>query len=111
VTLVNARHKLRMRTPVHVLAVQVSSTMSFEKLSPDEVCVYLKQEIPTIAEDILEKVVEHKIDGEVFLSLNDEYLREIAPLLGDRLKLKRVLNAVLTLSATVSPVVRVKVFV
>lgn len=40
-----------------------------EKLSPDEVCVYLKQEIPTIAEDILEKVVKHKIDGEVLLLL------------------------------------------
>ena len=64
--------------------------MSFEKLSPDKVCVYLKQEIPTIAEDILEKVVEHKIDGEVFLSLNDKYLCEIAPLLGDHLKIKRV---------------------
>lgn len=39
--------------------------MVFEKLSPDEVCVYLKQEIPTVAEDILENLVKHKIDGEV----------------------------------------------
>ena len=65
----------------------------FEALSPEDVCIFLEKEIPTISEDILKKIVEHKIDGEVFLSLNDEYLREIAPLLGDRLKIKRVLTA------------------
>ena len=46
-------------------------------LSPEEVCAYLKQQIPFISEGILERFVEHKIDGEVFLQLNDEYLREI----------------------------------
>ena len=32
--------------------------------------------------------MEHKIDGEVLLQLNDEHLKEIAPLLGDRLKVE-----------------------
>lgn len=67
----------------------------FEDLSPEEVCIVLQQEIPTLSEDILKRIVEHKIDGEVFLGLNDEYLREIAPLLGDRLKLRRVLASTL----------------
>ena len=74
----------------------------FEALSPEDVSIFLKKEIPTISEDILKKIVEHKIDGEVFLSLNDEYLREIAPLLGDRLKIKRVLTATFAKVSTVS---------
>ena len=57
---------------------------------------------PIISEDILKKIVEYKIDGEAFLSLNDEYLREIAPLLGDQLKIKRVLTATFAKVSTVS---------
>ena len=68
---------------------------NIESLSPEEVCAYLKEQIPFISERILERFVEHKIDGEVFLELNDEYLREIAPLLGDRLKLKKIINKAL----------------
>ena len=64
-------------------------------LSPEGVCAYMKEQIPFISEGILERFVEHKIDGEVFLQLNDEYLREIAPLLGDRLKLKKIINKAL----------------
>jgi hypothetical protein len=66
---------------------------NFEALSPENLCLFLRNEIPTISEDVLEKIVEHKIDGEVFRDLTDDYLREIAPLLGDRLKIKRVLAA------------------
>lgn len=68
---------------------------AFETFSPCQVCTYLKQEIPTLSQDVLSKLEEHKIDGELFLGLNDEYLKELAPLLGDRLKLKRVINAAL----------------
>ena len=53
---------------------------SFDSLSPDEVCDFPKDQIPSISDSILN---EHKIDGEVFLALTDEYLQEIAPLLGD----------------------------
>ena len=78
----------------------------FEDLAPEKLCLFLQQEIPTLSEEIFAKIVEHKIDGEVFLSLNDEYLREIAPLLGDRLKLRRVLAATLA-EASVSFTVRI----
>ena len=74
----------------------------FEALSPEMYAFFFEKEILTISEDILKKIVEHKIDGEVFLSLNDEYLREIAPLLGDRLKIKRVLTATFAKVSTVS---------
>jgi len=61
---------------------------SLEKFSPEEVRDYVSDELPFIESSVLDKIVEHKIDGETFLLLNDEYLREIAPLLGDRLKIK-----------------------
>ena len=41
----------------------------------------------------------YKIDGEVFLEIDDDYLREIAPLVGDRVKLKKVIK---TAQSTVS---------
>lgn len=70
-------------------------TANFEALCPEDICLFLQEEIPTLSNDILQKIVDHKIDGEVFLGLNDEYLWEIAPLLGDRLKIRRVLVATL----------------
>ena len=59
-------------------------------------CTYLEQEIPTLSQEVLMKLQEHQIDGQVFMGLNDEYLREVAPLLGDRMKLKRVINDLAT---------------
>ena len=70
-------------------ALSMSSESCFESCSPHEVCVFLKEQVPSIPENILEKMKEHKIDGEAFLALNEEYLREISPLIGDRLKIKR----------------------
>ena len=67
---------------------------NFESLSCDSVCAFLKERVPSI----LEKIKDHRIDGEVFFALNDEYLREVAPLLGDRLKIK----IITTVSSTVS---------
>ena len=78
---------------------------SFDHLSPEEVCMYLKNEVPTISQEILDSVIDHKIDGEVFLEMNDEYLREIAPLLGDRLKIKRAVH-----KAQSHPSILVKLF-
>ena len=70
----------------------------FEGLSPEEICAYVKEQIPSISDEILERFKEHEIDGSVFLELNDEYLREIAPRLGDRLKLKRIITRALNSS-------------
>ncbi|CAI8043911.1 hypothetical protein GBAR_LOCUS24386 [Geodia barretti] len=67
----------------------------FDGLSPTTLRLRLKEEIPSLSESILDNILEHKIDGEVFLSLNDENLREIAPLLGDRLKIKRLISETL----------------
>ena len=63
----------------------------FERFSPEEVRKYVLEKIPQIDANVLDKIVEHKIDGETFLVLNEEYLREVAPLLGDRLKIKKLI--------------------
>lgn len=80
----------------------MASFHNFETFSPSQVCAYLQTEIPNLSQDVLRKMQEHKIDGDVFLELNDEHLREVAPLLGDRVKIKRVLNATLAKVCTVS---------
>ena len=69
---------------------------TFEAFSPEDVCDYLKSQLPSIDQTVLSRSLEHKINGDVFLSLNDEYLREISPLLGDRLKLKRIVNSLMS---------------
>ena len=76
---------------------------NFEEFySPQQVCEFLKNEIPTISGDILDKIIAHKIDGEVFLEIDDEYLREIAPLVGDRVKMKRAIRTAVNLTTRVS---------
>ena len=67
----------------------------FEGLSPEEICAYVKEQIPSISDEILERFKQHEIDGSVFLELNDEYLREIAPRLGE---LKRIITRALNSS-------------
>ena len=71
-----------------------------EGFSPGEICAYVKDQIPSISNEILDRIKEHEIDGSVFLELNDEYLREIAPRLGDRLKLKRIITRTKALNAS-----------
>ena len=61
---------------------------SFVSLSPD---AYLKEQIRLISEDTC-KIQRTFADGSVFVELNEEYLREVAPLLGDLLKIKRVMS-------------------
>ena len=75
---------------------------SFERFSPNDVCDFVKDQVPNISQDVLDNILQHKIDGEVFLALNDEYLRKIAPLLRDRLKMKRVVSTGFALSTDVS---------
>lgn len=53
-----------------------------EQYSSDEVCLLLSDKMPGL-EEVLDNIIKHKIDGEIFLTLQDESLREIAPLLGD----------------------------
>ena len=53
---------------------------------------YIEKEVSALSQSVLEAIVEQKIDGEVFLELDDEFLREIAPLCGDRIKIKKAIR-------------------
>lgn len=75
---------------------------SFELFSPSDVCDFLKEKVPGVSESVLERVIDHKIDGDVFLQLNDDYVKELAPLLGDRLKVRKALTSLLAGRSTVS---------
>jgi len=68
----------------------------FVRFSPEEVSQFVHKHLPQVEDSVLENIINHKIDGEVFMSLSEEYLREVAPLLGDRLKIKRLINQLLT---------------
>lgn len=67
---------------------------AFDTRSPDDVRAYLSKEVPNLDGEVLNNFVKHKICkicGAVFLELTDEYLRELIPLLGDRIQVKRAI--------------------
>ena len=75
--------------------------------SVEQLCDYLREE--DVDEAILINIKKHKIDGSLFVQLNDEYLREIAPLLGDRLRLKNIITRVLDTPDVIMDISRVLV--
>jgi hypothetical protein len=70
--------------------------------SMNELCDYLSIVIPDLDLSVIENIKKHKINGELFLQLTEEYMREIAPLLGDRIKLKRIISTALEPATPVS---------
>ena len=58
----------------------------------DELCAFLKSTVPDLESGVIQNIKLHKISGELFLQLSEEYLREIAPLLGDRLQLRKIIS-------------------
>ncbi len=70
-----------------------SDMVSIQSKDVEDLCQFLELELPSLDEDVIESMRRHKIDGVTFLQLNEEYLRELAPLLGDRMKLKRIITA------------------
>ena len=69
-----------------------SPSIFLPSLTPQEVSSFMKSQLPAVSEDVLTAIINHKIDGEVFLVLNEEYLREISLILGDRIKMKKIIS-------------------
>ena len=67
--------------------------VSIQLKDVEDLCQFLELELPSLDKDVIESMRRHKIDGVTFLQLNEEYLRELAPLLSDRMKLKRIVTA------------------
>ena len=57
--------------------------VSIQSKDVEDLCQFLELELPSLDEDLIESMRRHKIDGVTLLKLNEEYLRELAPLLGD----------------------------
>lgn len=72
-------------------AVPLPESVSFNKYTTEQVVRFIGSEIPTLSLEIREIIKDQKIDGEVLLEMSDNDLLEIAPLLGDRLKLKKAM--------------------
>ena len=66
----------------------------FSWFTEENVRDFVKKEIPNISVEVLESIISYKIDGEVFMEIEDEaYLTEIAPIVGDRIKLKKAIRS------------------
>ena len=63
-----------------------------EGKSVEEVCEYLYDSIHDIDESVLDNIRKHKIDGSILMQLNEEYLREVVPLVGDRVKVRQLIS-------------------
>ena len=75
-----------------------------ENKTVDDLCDFLSQE-QEIDTSVVENIRKHKIDGSIFIQLDEEYLREVAPLLGDRIRLKRIVaSAVEPFSENTTPI-------
>ena len=62
-----------------------------KNLSVDELCDYLEDS--GIEKSLRDRIHLHKIDGAIFASLSDDDLKELAPLIGDRVALKNLMTS------------------
>ena len=43
-------------------------------------------------EDVVSKIVGNRIDGQLFISLSEDEVKELAPVIGDRIRLRKILD-------------------
>ena len=56
---------------------RMNHKVNVEKWSCKDVEELLSKELPQLEEGVIENFFQHKIDSEVFLSLDDEYMQEL----------------------------------
>ena len=61
-------------------------------MTSDEICVFMREELPSLDEDVIETFRQNKINGIAFIELNDKYIRELCPVLGDNMKIKKIVQ-------------------
>ena len=67
------------------------ATGSLSSYCVEEFALLLEEE--DFPQDVIEAVIKNEIDGEIFMDLSEDYLKEIAPRLKDRVLLKRLQSA------------------
>lgn len=68
--------------------------LDMESWSPNEVVLFLAGEVPDIDENVLKSFADNKVSGDLLLDLDDDSLRELIPVLGDRIRVKKVIARV-----------------
>ena len=70
----------------HVIIILHVADRFCERMA--DFCACLKEEIPDLSDSVVQEILKHRIDRVTFIELTEDNLKEIAPLLGDRMKLK-----------------------
>ena len=68
------------------------SLHDFSSMTPDDICVFLREEFSSLVEDVIETFRQNRIDGIAFIELNNECHRELCPILGDCMKIKKIVQ-------------------
>ena len=71
--------------------MELEQRVDYFKMSVDELCEHLKK-VEGIQEDILSVLHANKINGANFLELNAELLKELFPVVGERLMVARTIR-------------------
>ena len=66
---------------------------SLASLSVDELCSYLLVRLPDLERETIEAFRFHKVNGETFLQLTDDDIRELTARLGERKAIKRLIDS------------------
>ena len=66
---------------------------SLASLSVDELCSYLLARLPDLERETIEAFRFHKVNGETFLQLTDDDIRELTARLGERKAIKRLIDS------------------
>ena len=68
--------------------------VDMESWSPNEVVLFLAGEVPDIDENVLKSFADNKVSGDLLLDLDDDSLRELILVLGDRIRVKKAIARV-----------------
>lgn len=63
---------------------------TIDRLSPEDFLQFLSSK--NFSDDVVDKFMANGVDGETFLQMSDELLKEVAPRIVDRVKLKKLQN-------------------
>ena len=72
----------------------MASCVVLKDLSSDELSLFLSSK--GIPQKVLDNFQSHSIDGETFISMSDEQLKEVAEKISDRVKLKKIIDSAIS---------------
>lgn len=89
--LARAQKYLHVHTKKLARGLKVSKVMEFNDLSCHDLGEYLKDR--GIHEDVIAVFNANRICGEAFMELREDDLREMLPVIGDRVRIRKLLDS------------------